>query len=341
MRGRAAYARGSVQADSLMARLARLDVGPQPTIRARPRVVQRYVGLGLLGSGLVGVAAIVALPYVTTEQARDGAAAAPSATASAPVRPAPKVPSSGSMTRAATVAPALPPREGPKRAAAVEPPGPPPPLNMTLTRSGRGTSPFPLQVSGIADPDNARVILRDMPKTARLTNGERRDERTWALRLADLPDLQVSLGEGTPEVFDVGIEVASVSGAQILKTSVRVRLAPRRLPTSIEDLLRESKAKPAVPPSPAAVETPFRTEVTSVSLAEAPPRPVEPPATQAVAAAAAPQAPEAERKPLPEGLSALGGPTSKPEAENRQVWWKLPAPSPAPAWAPFGSRTNQ
>jgi hypothetical protein len=246
---------------------------------------------------------------------------------------------------------------------------------MNLTSGVHGTSPFPLQVSNIPDADTARVILRDMPKAAQLTSGERRDDHTWSLRLAELNGLQVTLGEGTPEIFDITIEVASASGAQIVKIGARVRLkpdggsvAPRRVPATIEDLLRESRAimpPPAQPP----VGTPFHTTVTGVP---AKPAPAEPAAAVAEGAPAvpAPSAPapavaevtlaaqpasssspaaEPERKPLPEGRSALGGPVAQAEAvtegeiqtETRRVWWKLPSPSPTPAWAPFGDASRQ
>jgi hypothetical protein len=315
-----------------MARLARLEAGQQPTIKTRPQMVQRYFGLGLLGSGLLGVAAIVALPYVAPEYAPESVAAASSVAVPAPLW---STTASAPATRETTVA-----------RAAAEPSGPPPPLSMNLTRSGRGTSPFPLQVTGVTDPDNARVIVRDMPKTARLSNGERRDEHTWALKIADLDGLQVSLAETTPAVFDITIEIASVSGAQLLKTSARVRLktadvpaSPRRLPSSIEDLLRDSKAKNIPPPAHAAVETPFRTKVSGASPVAAPPaRTAEPPVTQAAAVSPLPQpAGEPERKALPDGLSSLGGPLDRPEVESRQVWWKLPAP----AWAPFDNTRSQ
>jgi hypothetical protein len=333
MRRKAAFHRGGSHPDSLMARLARLEAGQQPTIQTRPQTVQRYFGLGLLGSGLLGVATIVALPYVAPEHAPQSMMAASSAAAPAPLW--------------STMASAPSRRETTVARAAAEPPGPPPPLSMNLTRNGRGTSPFPLQVTGVTDPDKARVIVRDMPRTARLSSGERRDERTWALKIADLEGLQVSLAETTPEVFDITIEIASGSGAQLLKTSARVRLkaadapgSPRRLPSSIEDLLRESKAKKIPPPAQAAVETPFRTKVSGAlpaAAAAAPARAAEPPVTQAAAADAAPQASDAERKARPEGLSALGGPLDRPKVEDRQVWWKLPAP----AWAPFSNTTSQ
>jgi hypothetical protein len=139
-------------------------------------------------------------------------------------------------------------------------------------------------------------------------------------------------------VFDITIEVASTSGAQLVKTSARVRLKPgdspaarRRLPSSIEELLRESKAKKLAPAAHAAVDTPFRTKVSGPSPAAAPIQ-ADPPAAQAMAADAAPNVARTERKALPEGLSSLGGPLDRPEPENRQMWWKLPTP----AWAPFG-----
>ncbi len=183
---------------------------------------------------------------------------------------------------------------------------------MNLARSGKDPVPFPLQVTDVADPDNTRVILRDMPATARLTGGERRDEHTWSLRLGELPDLRVTLGAGTPEIFDIVIEIASVSGEQILQTGARVRLksddrpgAPRRLPSTIEDLLRDSKAVIPPPTTPAPVETPFRTEVSGPAPVEATP----PAGDEAVAKAADPSTPqvaETERKPLPGGLELAG-----------------------------------
>jgi hypothetical protein len=363
MRDRAGTTRGGMRPDSLMARLARLQTGHQPTIRTRPRPTQRFFGIGLLVGGLMGAGAIFAMPYISMELER--ASAAPSPVAAAPARPTPTsaLPepartSAEKVTRAAAAAPvpAPPPRESVARPAAVEPLGPPPPLTMNLTKSGRGTSPFPLQVSNIPDADTARVILSDMPKTARLTSGERRDDTTWSLKIAELPDLQVSLGEGTPEIFDITIEVASATGAQIIKTGARVRLkpadvapgAPRRLPASIEDLLRESKATIPSLSAPGPVETPpFHTTVTEAP-AEA--SPAAPPLTQAPSDLNAPnRAAELERKLPFEGLSSLGGPVNKPDAaaqtesqtDNRQLWWKLPAPSPTPAWAPFGNSGAQ
>jgi len=342
MRRKTASHPGNSHPDSLMARLARLEAGHRPTIKTRPQMVQRYFGLGLLGSGLLGVAAIVALPYIAPEHVPESAMAASSAAAPAPLW---STMTSAAPTRETTVTPPTSPSRGGKAHATAEPPGPTPPLRMNLTRSGKGTSPFPLQVTGVTDPDNARVIVRDMPKTARLSSGERRDAHTWALKIADLKGLQVSLGESTPEVFDITIEVASTSGAQLVKTSARVRLksdgAPavrrRRLPTSIEELLRESKAKNRRLPAHAAVDTPFRTKVSGASPAAAPAAAIHPPATQAAAADVAPKAAEAARKELPEGLNALGGPLDRSKSENRQVWWKLPAP----AWAPFGNTRSQ
>jgi hypothetical protein len=353
MRRSAVIVRTGDQPDSLMARLARLDAGPRTTVRTRPRLTQRYFGLGLLASGLLGCAVIIALPHGTAEQVRDGAVAGSAAALPPPFRSAAAVlPPPASIPRATpAAAPSPQPRATAKRTAAVEPPGPPPPLNMNLARSGKDPVPFPLQVTDVADPDNTRVILRDMPATARLTGGERRDERTWALRLGELPGLRVTLGAGTPEIFDIVIEIASTSGEQILQTGARIRLnsgdgsgAPRRLPSTIEDLLRDSKAV-IPPPVRAPVETPFHTEVSGPAPVEATP----PPGNTTVAKTPEPSEPpeitETERKPLPEGLSALGGPVKGADAgeqsEVRQLWWKLPSPAPTPAWAPFGNSSAQ
>jgi hypothetical protein len=382
MRGRLGNVRGG-QPDSLMARLDRLQAGRRTTIRTRSHPTQRLFGIGLLAGGLIGAGAILAMPYVSPQKGAERAVAASvtASSASAPVRAvaAPLPPARESAPTRTAAAPSTS-REAPKRAPAVEPPGPPPPLTMNLTSGVRGTSPFPLQVSNIPDADTARVILRDMPKAAQLTSGERRDDHTWSLRIAELNGLQVTLGEGTPEIFDIIIEVASASGTQIIKTGARVRLktdggsvAPRRVPATIEDLLRESRAimpPPAQPP----VDTPFHTTVTEAPAKAAP---AEPAAAVAEGAptAPAPSAPvlsapapavaeatlaaqptpsplpaaESERKPLPEGRSALGGPVAQAEAategetqaETRRVWWKLPTPSPTPAWAPFGNASHQ
>ena len=343
------------QPDSLMARLAQLEPGPRQTIRTRPRLTQRYFGLGLLASGLLGGAVIVALPHVTADEARDGIAAAPSGAQTAPSKSAAAVlrPPASAARAAPAAAPPAPPRTPPKRVAAVEPPGPPPPLSMNLARSGKDPVPFPLQVTDVADPDNTRVILRDMPASARLTGGERRDEHTWALRLGELPDLRVTLGAGTPEIFDIVIVIASTSGEQILQTGARVRLnsgdgsgAPKRLPSTIEDLLRDSKAV-IPPPARAPVETPFHTEVSGPAPVEAAPTP--PAGDITVAKTAEPSTPsqvdEIERKALPDGLSALGGPEKAADTGEqsliRQLWWKLPSPAPTPAWTPFGNSSAQ
>jgi hypothetical protein len=329
MRGRGSHARKSgrprnQQPTSLMKRLAQLEAGTaglQPVVRTRPRSAQTYFGVGLVASGLFGCVAILLLPAASPEQAHEGAVAATSR--EAPAR--------------SWSDPVSAPRETAARAAATAPAGPP--LDVPIARSGRGAAPFPLQVTGVGDAQNARVIFRNVPKTAQLSTGQRQDEHTWALRLADLDGLQLSLGEGTPDIFDITIEVASASGVQALRTVARVRLigqpgapaaGPKRSPpTSIEDILRQSKADAAAPPA-RVVDAPFRTQV---KVTTPPPRFAVAPAAPSVEASGL--SPEAERKaspPRPEGLSALGGPVHRPEAaENRQMWWKMPAPG----WTPF------
>ena len=330
MRGRASNARKSgrprnQQPKSLMTRLAQLEAGTagiQPTVKTRGRLAHTYFGLGLVASGLLGCVAILLLPAASPEQAREGAVAATSREAPAP----------------SWSDPASAPRETAARSMATAPASPL--LDLPIVRSGHGAAPFPLQVTGVGDAQNTRVIFRDVPETARLSSGERQDEHTWALWLADLDGLHLSLGEGTPDVFDITIEVAAASGVQAVRTVARVRLleqpgapaGPKRPPpTSIEDILRQSKADAAPPPA-RTVEAPFRTQV---KVATAPPRAAVAPAVPAAEASGPRRVPEAERKASPQrpdGLSALGGPVNRPEAaENRQVWWKMPVPG----WTPF------
>ncbi len=146
---------------------------------------------------------------------------------------------------------------------------------MTIRRSHGGTALFPLRVTGAGGTDSVRVMLRDLPETVWLSNGVRQDEHTWGLRLADLEDLHVTLGDVTPDTFDVTVEVASVAGTQVAKTVAHVRLSdrrgvaaapaqPRSTAATIEDLLRA----PVAPPQAPGVATPFRTEVKEVPRVE-------------------------------------------------------------------------
>jgi hypothetical protein len=183
---------------------------------------------------------------------------------------------------------------------------------MTLHRSDDGTAFFPLAVTGADSADGARVVLHDMPEAVQLSRGERQDEHTWVLRLADLQGLRMTLGDGTPVAFDVLVEVATAAGASLARTVAQVRLADRRQ-AAIEELLSAAAAVP-----PVGAGTPFRTEVQVAHRTREPAR------------AALP------RPPLPEGLSSLGGPIGAPTPPelSRKLWWRMPARA---AWSPFAN----
>jgi hypothetical protein len=272
-----------------------------PGGKSRKHVVRASFGLGFACGGLLGAAALLVLTVVHHEPARLplGRAlpeASASLAASWPVQPV------DASAHAAAAAPPIPS------------------LDMTLRRSDAGAALFPLAITGADSADGVRVVLRDLPETAWLSRGERQDEHTWALRLADLEDLHVTLGEGTPEAFDVVVEVVSAPGAPLARTVAHVRLADRRQ-TVVTPERRSSAAAianllSAAAAAPAGVATPFRTEVQ-----EAMPR-AEEPAPAALL-----------RPPLPQGLSSLGGPMGAPAPPetSRKVWWTVPTP----AWSPF------
>jgi hypothetical protein len=197
-------------------------------------------------------------------------------------------------------------------------------FELTLRRGGRGEALFPVRLVGAGEADSVTIMLHGLPAAAGLSTGRRKNSQTWVLGLADLDDLHLILGKGTPDAFDVTIEVTLRSGAQLAKTVARVHL------------LEGSATRPA---RASTVETPFRTEVAG----HADPAAAAPPLAQrtdTVAGAVAVSGARERRRPPPEGLSALGGPMggpSPPPPEHRTLWWKMPAV----AWTPFGSLERQ
>jgi hypothetical protein len=266
---------------------------PQLVNQPRRRIVGTSFAVGLACGGLLGVATLLALP--------------------------------------AHPRPALP-LHGPSAQHVVPEASPAPALEIPLPESRDGKTPFPLYVTGADRTAGLRVTLRDLPEPVRLSGGERLDEHTWQLTLADLDGLEVTLGAGTPEAFAVTIDVTSAAGIPAARTIAHVRLAPRSETATtpalspatiatIEDLLR----RPVEPPQPRpATARPAR--IDSAPHAEA-------------RTAAAPP-----RGPLPEGISTLGGPRLEGPAflpsgaEDRKVWWHLPAPTTS--WAPFADRAS-
>lgn len=97
-------------------------------------------------------------------------------------------------------------------------------FDMTIRRGERGRAPFPLRLVGAEEADNVTILLRGLPAGASLSSGKRRDGHTWVLRLADLNELHVILGKGTPDAFEVTIEVTSKAGTPLAKSIARVRL---------------------------------------------------------------------------------------------------------------------
>lgn len=201
-------------------------------------------------------------------------------------------------------------------------------FEVVIDRSDRASAPFGLRLVGSED-ESVDILVRDVPAAAALSRGQRRDASTWALKAADLKDLQLSLSDGIPDTFDVRIDVVASPAMAAMSSVMRVRLvdAPNLGHVSAVAMAPVDSAVPTL--EPAVVEQPFQTEVSVAprkrplagSLGKA-----QPVATPPVVASAAP--PPAEERHWPEGASGLGG---LPPSTERQVWWKMPALT----WVPF------
>jgi hypothetical protein len=227
-------------------------------------------------------------------------------------------------------------------AALADPAGPPPaPLELEIVR-GDQPSALPLLVTGLVDGAAARVVLRNLPEALWFSRGERRDEHTWELAVADLDELGVTLRAGTPPAFTLDIEVAAADAAPLARSLARVRVidaasGPRGSPQE----LAASPAGGGMSAATAAVAGIKR-------QAGTPAPPVLAPEGGARAAAPAPEQPrplaeDPTRRPAsaasapaqrPAGMSALGALSREPAAEGRWLWWRLPVlawPTPKPA----------
>jgi hypothetical protein len=193
-------------------------------------------------------------------------------------------------------------------------------FDLSLSRGDGDVALLPLHVVGVESPESGVVLLGRLPAAARLSRGERRHDGTWALRLADLEDLRLTLGEGTPRAFDMTVEVATLKGLPLAKAMARVRVdqpsAPPALPAGVD---RSTRPPVVIASGTSVVPKPFHTEVTALAQADETSHRDSP------------------RPALPEGISALGGPTGSageaapPPTEGRTIWWKLPPP----VWSPF------
>jgi hypothetical protein len=86
-------------------------------------------------------------------------------------------------------------------------------FELPIRRSEGINAAFPVEITGAgAARESMTVVLRDMPESTWLSKGQRQDATTWLLRPADLNNLRMSVYEGTPDAFDVTIEVTTASG---------------------------------------------------------------------------------------------------------------------------------
>jgi hypothetical protein len=211
-------------------------------------------------------------------------------------------------------------------------------FDVAIDRRHAAHAPFGLQLSGSGAAD-LEVVLSNVPPTAHLSRGERRGASTWSLKAADLGDLHLVLHDGTPEAFDVRIDVMAPPGMAVTPSVAKVRLVgppPAAAPsakTAAAGII--APELPAPPPVQAAAGT------GAVEKAARPPRRTPPPLVTDAGATRKQGAGDARPAPPPwtEAPSALGA-TSRSEW-GRQVWWQLPLPiwppildSP-PAWSPF------
>lgn len=211
-------------------------------------------------------------------------------------------------------------------------------FDLPIRRSERASAPFSLEITGAEQADAMRVVLRDVPEAASLSNGRRQDEHTWLLRPADLDNLRLSMREDTPDAFNVTIEVAAATGNAAARSIARVRLldapAEPESPAAVPDRLSLRTIGEAADArlAPQSTQSPAKARP-----AEAAPQQKSPPKPQIVQVPK-PQLQVAEEvrptsRPTTrlEGMSALGMASREPDQDVRQLWWRMPAPS----WAGF------
>ena len=80
-------------------------------------------------------------------------------------------------------------------------------FEVTIDRSARAHAAFGLRLVG-AQEQSFQVLMRDVPAGAVLSHGERRDASTWTVKPSDLEHLHLALDDGTPDAFDLRIDVA-------------------------------------------------------------------------------------------------------------------------------------
>jgi len=287
--------------------------------------VGAYFGMGLVGGGAAGAVALLTL------QLASGQISPPSV----------RIPSAIAALGHWVSEPAVP-RFGKAPPVVVREPQPDA-FDVVIDRSVRASAPFGLRLVGTEDT-GMEVLLRDVPAAALLSHGERRGESTWAVKATDLEGLHLTLTDGTPDAFNVRIEVLAPAGVAAASSVARVRLVglsgaerPASAPLDAAMLIDPQASITTV----AHVDTPFQTR-TIVSARndaakgrEKVARATPPPAATTVVEidrrpshAATQAAPQAETRHWPEGASGLGAISRE---SDRQVWWKMPALT----WSPF------
>jgi hypothetical protein len=281
--------------------------------------VGAYFGMGLLGGGAAGAMALLAF------QLASGQINPPSV----------RIPSAVAALGHWVSEPAAPRFSKVPPVVVREPQ--PDAFDIVIDRSARASAPFGLRLVGTEDT-GMDVLLRDVPAAALLSHGERRGESTWSVKATDLEDLHLTLNDGTPDAFNVRIEVLAPAGIAAVSSVARVRLvglpAERMASAPLE-------AAPVEPPAaitpvahvdpPIAPRNVIRARHDAAGSREKVARAAPPPAaTTVVEIDRRPhqEAPPAEARHWPEGASGLGAISRE---SDRQVWWKLPALT----WSPF------
>ena len=313
-----------------MQRLA-LATGAETSDCNSERVVYRsgigaYFGVGLLGGGVAGAAVLFGMQILALGQA-------------SPLRL--QIPAA--ITGFAHWAPEVAtPRAGLSSPVAVRDPQPDA-FDVVIERSTRANAPFGLRLVGSRDA-GMEVILRDVPAAARLSRGERRDQSTWKVRAADLEDLHLALDDGTPDAFDVRIDVLAPAGVTAASSVARVRLVGvPRVEHAVTAPVEAAPAQAALvePEAPAvtpvaSADGPHHARTVSTTRHDAPGKRekiarVSPPAATTVIEIdrrPAQTATQTETRHWPEGASGLGAIARE---SDRQMWWTLPVPT----WSPF------
>lgn len=221
-------------------------------------------------------------------------------------------------------------------------------FEVAVERARAAHVPFGLQLTG-SDASDIEVMLSNVPPAALLSHGQRRSESTWTVRAAELGQLHLTLHDGTPETFDVRIDVLAPPSMSVAPSIAKVRLVGAAIAAPAPTALAETEtpaANPVVATVPEPPAPPTKAEARSIPPSRsteaaklAAPQPKRPPPAVAHAGSTGKQGAPTP-PPWTEAPSALGA-TSRGGEWDRQVWWQLPLPfwPPAveapPAWSPF------